>query len=472
MDFLSSLRRKWPFLFHQERAETPLLPGVLFLLSLLFLFSVSTTYGQRLTVTPFLSLSERYDTNIFRTATDEEEDFVTVVSPGIRITYLTTVPTRATELNFNYRADFELFSQNSEQNQISQRGLLNFSSQLTPSLSLTLRDSLVITEEETLRVETTEDPTGLRPVSQQRRRRTFENRARIAPELRLGGRTFLGVLFESLLDDVDVPEEVDETRYSVGANLGYLIHVARGTRVNLGYVLTFHQFSENAPVAPGEERADFRVHTITAGVRHDFTPTLSGTASLGYAFTESDDPEEDNNASVVANVALTKTLKTGELSLRYIRSFTSGGGEGRSVAADRLLATFSSRITPKITAALRGNVSYFNFQQRVTPTSGGDRYFLSLRPSLTYEMLRFWQLSAAYTYELTEFAEDDPNLADREDQWFSFISRFTVREWLFLRLEYRYATRQIKKGEVFRGAQSFDDNQVMLTITTAPSFRF
>ena len=43
--------------------------------------------SQRLTLTPSLSLGERYDDNIFATQTNKQHDFITVLSPGIRAQY-------------------------------------------------------------------------------------------------------------------------------------------------------------------------------------------------------------------------------------------------------------------------------------------------------------------------------------------------------------------------------------------------
>ena len=75
--------------------------------------------------------------------------------------------------------------------------------------------------------------------------------------MRLGGRTALGVLFESLIDDVDIPEELDEFRYTVGAELGYVVNVARDSRVLVAYQVTFHTFRDNGVVLPGNARRGF-----------------------------------------------------------------------------------------------------------------------------------------------------------------------------------------------------------------------
>ena len=99
--------------------------------------------------------------------------------------------------------------------------------------------------------------------------------------MRLGGRLSLGVLFGSLVDDVDVPQEFDEFRYTVGTELGYALNVVRDSRVFVGYAVTFHTFRDNGVVPPGETTASFQVHAVTTGVRHELTPTLIVTAALG-----------------------------------------------------------------------------------------------------------------------------------------------------------------------------------------------
>ena len=103
--------------------------------------------------------------------------------------------------------------------------------------------------------------------------------------MRPGGRLSLGLLVRSLIEDVDVPEELDEFRYSVGTELGYPLNVARDSRVFVGYQVTFESFRTNGSLPPGTSDASFRVHAIGTGVRHELTPTLAINAGLGYSVT-------------------------------------------------------------------------------------------------------------------------------------------------------------------------------------------
>src|SRR5438874_4443040 len=63
--------------------------GSSFLLCLLVATAASGQEpSQRLTLTPSLSIGERYDDNIFETQTNKQHDFITVISPGIHVRYL------------------------------------------------------------------------------------------------------------------------------------------------------------------------------------------------------------------------------------------------------------------------------------------------------------------------------------------------------------------------------------------------
>jgi hypothetical protein len=283
------------------------------------------------------------------------------------------------------------------------------------------------------------------------------------------------VLFGSLVEDVNVPQELDEFRYTVGTELGYALNVMRDSRVFVGYKVTFESFRANGEGVPQSTTAAFQVHEISTGVRHELTPTLAVRAALGYSFTTSDEPQKDGHKGVTGNIRLTKTFSSGQASLAYLRNFTSGEGEGGVVIEDTVNATASINLTGKLTAKLDGNVSWFHFQSATLSTLNSDQRFSSIRPSLTYQILRPWGVSVDYAYEYTDFA--DPTLANFTDHRLSLGTYYALREWLVLGLSYRYGTRRIQGSTVgnnatVEGVGEFSRNQVMLTLTAGPSFRF
>jgi len=217
----------------------------------------------------------------------------------------------------------------------------------------------------------------------------------------------------------------------------------------------------------------FQVHAFGAGVRHELTPTLGVDAGLGYSFTTSDAPQKDGQNGVIGNIKFTKTFNRGEASLGYARRFTADGSTGDVVIDDTVSATASINLTGKLTAGFAGNVSWFNFQGMTASTANADnadRRFLSIRPSLTYQILRPWSVSLAYIYEYTDYT--DSAIGNYADNRLFLSTQYALREWLVLGLSYRYGTRNVQGNATAIGVDDFTGNQVMLTVTASPSLRF
>src|SRR4029434_11135805 len=195
------------------------------------------------------------------------------------------------------------------------------------------------------------------------------------------------------MDNADVPNERNEFRYTVGTELGYLIDVARNSRVFALYLATFESFSANGTVPPGSSDAAFQVHTIGTGVRHELTPTLAVDAALGYNFTTCDAPEKHGHNSFAMKAILTKTFHNGQASLGYVRRFSADGSTGNVTNEDTVSVAASINLTGKLTARFDSNVTWSNPQGVTTSTlnaDNSDQRFLSIRPGLTYQILRPW----------------------------------------------------------------------------------
>jgi hypothetical protein len=188
---------------------------VQFLLTTVLVLCTSASFGQILTLTPSLSLSESYDDNIFETSTDEETDFITTITPGIILRYQ---PSSNTLLDLDYHADIQLFARNTEENQIGQRGTIRFTSPITPFISIALRDTLIITEEPGDRFADIDETTGLRSVSQESRQRTIRNRATANLEILLTARS-TGIPLDNLIENVEDPTKSMNSAIPLAWNL-------------------------------------------------------------------------------------------------------------------------------------------------------------------------------------------------------------------------------------------------------------
>lgn len=428
---------------------------------------IAVSGRERLALTPFVSVGERYDDNIFLTESNTASDFVTIAAGGIRLRYL---PARETTLELDYRIDGEIFADHADQNAVSHQGALRFASQLSRSLSVNVRDTLISTTEPLQNFIGITEATGLRNISQQRRARTFRNTAGAAAEIRVGARVTIDPAFEYSIYDINLPQELDETRYTVGAEVGYLTDVGRKSKAYISYMATFFLFDQNGRPVVNVPSADFRVHTAMAGFRHYFSPTLSGNAALGYARTHSDDPAQDDLGTIAANLNLTNQIRDGQVSFGYSRNLTSGGGIGGVVREDALIATFFWKATPKVTTLFAGKYALFDFLGIPVVGQATTSSFWSLRPGLAYQILPLWNLALYYTYEFTNFDAPNPNV---HDQRVTLISQLALRTNIFLHLTYDYSVRHLQGATVNTlGLQEFNRNQVMLLLTYAPTFRF
>ena len=440
---------------------------------LVALLGPALAWGQVLTLTPSLTVGGRYDDNIFQSADNEVDDYITLISPAVELRY---APRNETLLTLAYQPAFHIFADHDSQNYDSHRANLALESPLSRRFSLELDDELLITEEPDDRLREVEDigdNPDARPGSDQGRGRTLRNTATASLSATLAPRLSLGVLFESLIEDVEDNDELDEYRYLLGAEMAYLTHVARQNRATLTYTANIFTFSNNCSASErgrGEcDRRDddgFLVHTVMAGYEHNLSSTLSARVALGYATTTSDRDEVDGNDFIVGSAGIVKTLRTGQLALSYERSVTSGGGNADQVVADRFIGRIRFRPTPKITTSVSGSVAFLDHQDR----HANDRTFYVLRPSIEYQMLRFLGLHADYRIAWADFQEG--GVADRTDQRFRGGLVFTVRTWLFIDLMYQYRDRAFDSARTSREDDEYTRNEVMLSVTYRPTLRF
>src|SRR5215211_3335820 len=143
-----ALRQQWSQEGYRNTVGVWQLQGIIVVLLTLV---ITAAYGQepsqRLTLTPSLGVGERYDDNIFEDPTNKQHDFITVLSPGIRVQYLPTAPTLGTQFDFDYRTNIEFFADHSSENNVGHRLSLMLDSPLSPSLQVSLRELLLITDD-------------------------------------------------------------------------------------------------------------------------------------------------------------------------------------------------------------------------------------------------------------------------------------------------------------------------------------
>lgn len=143
-------------------------------------------------------------------------------------------------------------------------------------------------------------------------------------------------------------------------------------------------------VAAGFDTEDFY---FNFGARGEFTPKLTGTASIGYTVREIDNPASDEEGMIGLKTGLIYALtqKT-SLTLDLSNDFETGGnGGGQEVSA----GTIGFRTTPAVDIAFRGSIGY----QSISYISvDRDDDFIIANLGVTYTYSQQISFDAGYTF--------------------------------------------------------------------------
>ena len=423
--------------------------------------------SQSYEITPSITVGERYDDNIDLDHENEEDDFITAISPGIVLRY---APSRDTDFNFEYRPTFEIFASETNNNNVAHRLSLDWTTALSRRVELSISDEFRITEEVEDRIREVTDEDGTRSESDTEREQTIRNVAEASLRFQLAPRSSIEMLFNNLIEDVEDPDEVDEIRYRLGAEFAYLTNVQRGNRALFGFTTDIFTFSANGEGSADDED-DFIVHTASVGYEHHLSPTLTATGRVGYSFTTGLDDDDGQDSGIVGGFDVVKQLRAGRASFGYLHSVSSGGGDGGQVLSDRIVGELTTNLSPKITAGLGTTAVRLDFQNE--RNQDDDRWFFTIRPRLTYQVLRTLRLSTSYIFSKTFFDESDE--PDRTDHRVRVEARLFLRTALSVGLGYDYRTRSFESVDDIMNSREDDEftrNQVFLNVTYGPTFRF
>ena len=185
------------------------------------------------TLTPSLSVSEEFTDNAGNAASGKQEEFITVVTPGLSLTQAE----KTHDLRLTYRPGFTFYRRDSANDTIRHNADAAFTARLSRQTELTLSDSFSRTEEprsnaemETLSVQAPVDPTirrGRQPYS--------TNAAAVSLNHRFGPSDSFGLGYTHHLLENDDPLLEDNHRHSPWASVSYWFTEHLGIDADLVY---------------------------------------------------------------------------------------------------------------------------------------------------------------------------------------------------------------------------------------------
>ena len=303
------------------------------------------------------SLSEEYDDNIYLDEHDEEDAFITSFTPSLSVSYLT----KDTSLTAHYSPQFEFYAGKTHENRTNPNGTFNFNSQLTPKLNLTVTDSLIFTPGQEIAGEELRER-GRRTGSNTSDR--INNFFNTALSYQIFHATTIRGGFGYRLEDYDKSEYQDSDEYSYELGVNHQLTGNDDIFCSYRYRRMFYDDDKSLrsyrrrPGYGGENDTD--VQSISIGETHQFPKKLVLTISAGIELI--DEENERNETDWSGQVGLTKTFRTGSLSLIFDRSISPSGGVGGTSVRDNI------RLTGKkdFTRHLGGSFSTFFSTEKST----------------------------------------------------------------------------------------------------------
>jgi hypothetical protein len=239
------------------------LPSTVLLLSVLgfSLYVIVPDATAEMTIHPGITLRESYDDNIFLTADNKKDDFITTITPNFNLDY----KGNRLDLSLNYGVGLSFYAKNSDENQVNQTATL------TSKLSI-VRDALFLK---------VDDSYGRIPIDQ-RKQTTFDsllinttdtNTLRVNPYLALPlsskisynlGYTYENIWYES--------DEGDNTQNHILAT-GLSLQLSEGIDASVNYSYMFHR--------PTQLTDEYDMQNVSLGLKFQVTPKLSLNGTVG-----------------------------------------------------------------------------------------------------------------------------------------------------------------------------------------------
>ncbi|OGB95872.1 MAG: hypothetical protein A3G35_06605 [candidate division NC10 bacterium RIFCSPLOWO2_12_FULL_66_18] len=326
-------------------------------------------------VTPFVSVAEVYDDNLFATPSHREADFISRVSPGIQAGYRTAPLT----LEARYSFDAEIYARHPEMNDAQVRQAASLDFRYLPNRALTLSANVVYSETHIPRELNLE--TGL-----------ASGRARAS---RLSFRPSLAYRFDSRTNGTG---GYTVTKDGVIGGIATLTHAitldfdrrltARDTG-HLGYQLRQSEF----------DGADTTMsHAFTLGWTRELTPQTSLTLRAGPRFSEgSVDPE--------VSVSIRHRLQRGDLSLTYSRSQTTAIGQAGTAHTE----SWTARATVQLMRSLQVSAAP-SFLRSTRDIAVAKVYGVNL--DAAYQITTWVSLVGSYRFSLQQGRLDAPGRSE------------------------------------------------------------
>lgn len=357
------------------------------------------------TLVPSLRISGEYDDNVFFNSTDEVDDYLTIISPGLTFDYATEL----LNLQSLIVVDFLRYFDETELDTENQRYDLNGRYQLASKWNIAGNFSYI--KDTTLESELEE--TGIVHLREDRKR------------YNAGG----GLSYQMTeLTDLNFNYTHTVTRYDSEDNVDYdydnfslLCNRKLKNQLDVLTVRTNYSIFDS-----DEEKTNN--YELLLGWFHKFSETLDLNASAGPRYTRqnfNDDREDEDSWGTTVDISLNKRGETRSATIGYSRRIWNNA-DGDLVETDRIYTRANQRIIGRLGV---GFVAGLYFTSQEDDSDNDDTRYYILNPSLYYMLTENHSIELAYSYQ-NELEESRPKdlESERNRIWIAFHFNFP-RNW-------------------------------------------
>jgi hypothetical protein len=416
----------------------------LIFVSLLILLSPQTVQAKW-SFTPRIFAEQQYDDNLFLTETEKQDDFASVIGPGISFGYES--PTALVDLDYQYRRFFYYdFTDLDYDDHLS---TLEASKDFTQRFSAGVRN----------RFTRSEDPIEL-PGGQEFERASIREGERntytrniVEPEVtfRFDKESSLVLGYRNRILRNNADDEADQDENAGSALLTYRLNIHNELQLYYEHLdLDYDQTD------PPQLPRDFKAHVIRSRYTYYFSPRTSGFAEYRYVNKELD---KESPVFFDYEVHNPRVGFSGDL-YENLNLTLSGGYALRKADDTGDEEIFTSRLDlsgeyKSLNATVYGERGFYD--DYTTAESDGFYKFYRIGLDARYQILeRLWLEAFLF------FAKDDFADRDRTDKFYNAraILNYRILKWAYLSLNYQYNERDTNIP-----FEDYERNRVFLRIT-------
>jgi hypothetical protein len=351
----------------------------------------SLAEAAKLKFIPAITVSERYDDNIFFEESDIDDDHITEVAPQLTASY----NAKAVNMKTVLVARAEFFGEHTELNNYQYRANFKLDiDEFMKNTSLSVSDVFHFTPEPpdflAGEVEEEEITTGGIRI---RRGDSLRNSASARLIQKLSTRTDARIEYTNKTSTFEDPSLVDSTSHNAEAGLGRRIGPRDTLNIGYEYLLFLPEEGEKS-----------ESHNASIGLDHQFTPTFSTDVAIGTTYVIRD---PDDAYVVSGSLRVLRKFKRTRLSLGYSRSINTTTGLSREPTTSQVA---SIRMYRDLTRNLAINLSQNYATNRSTISDDIDLQSWQTRVGLTIALSSWLKGEVEYRH----FTQNSDGLLGRE----------------------------------------------------------